>query len=175
MNKNFNDSLEHLSKTEPTQGQMLEYYLAIKTLVESLTHCDVLSIFRNVDNALFHLERFRGQFIDRTTLTGKQSILSRRLHTYIRKCMDNHIGYILDEMITNKRGLTIWYGFIKGLSSNKNSYHKAIKEADHVYNLNKVTDNFIMLGLLQMWEKENFADAINWLNNNDNEGEAGTA
>lgn len=175
MTKDFDKFCEILSNTKPTQTQMLDYGLAIRELADGLAQNDVWSIFRNVENALYYLERFRGHFVKVPTLTKKQGILARRLHTYIRKCMDNHFGYILNEMITANRGIAVWYAFIKGLDSNKNNYHKAIDEADNAYELNKITDNRIMLGLLQMWKKENFADAIEWLNGGDNEGEAGTA
>lgn len=81
----------------------------------------------------------------------------------MRKCMDCPLGTTLYRMIAENRGLPVWYAFVKSLVANKRNYRDALQDASHQFELDKTTDNLLMLNALQMWDDYDFPDAHDWL------------
>lgn len=154
---------ERLHNTEPARRQMFEYCWAIKELSEGLTERNVWDMFRHIETAQRHLDEFRGNFIKTPVLTDDECEIASALHTYMRKSMDCPLGTILYRLIDENRGLPIWYSFIKGLHANNRRYQAGITAADNEYNLNRTTDNLLMLEALRMWEDYDFTDAYDWI------------
>jgi hypothetical protein len=158
------EQYERLNKLEPTRRQLFEYGWALKELAEGLTSHGVWDMFRHIDQAQRYLTEFRSHFVKTDELTEKEANFSAGLHTYMRKCMDSHLGTMLYSMISEGRGKAIWYAFIKGLIIYKKHFDSAMMRANMAYETDKSTDNLFMLKALAMWgEQENFNDAIEWL------------
>jgi|ERR1035441_83331 hypothetical protein len=162
MNRELEKIYETLNKTEPTRDQMLEYSWAIKELSEGLTSHSVWDMFRHVETAQRHLTEFKGHFIETPKLDENEGNLAGALHTYMRKGMDSPLSVMLYRMIAEDRGTPVWYAFVKGLAANKRSYREAIQAADAGWEVNKTTDNLLMLECLRIWGDQNFADAMAW-------------
>ena len=162
MNKDIEREYERLNKTEATKGQMMEYGWAIKELAEGLSAHSVWDMFRHVEAAQRYLTEFKGNFTQTPKLNEAEANIASGLHTYMRKGMDSSLSCILYRMISENRGLPVWYAFVKGLVANKNSYQAAIHAADAQHDMDKTTDNLLMLKALEMWGDE-WLDPQDWI------------
>lgn len=162
MNKELDKEYERLNKTEPTRWQMMEYSWAIKALSEGLTAHSVWDMFRHVETAQRYLSEFKGHFTKNPELNEAEANIAQGLHTYMRKGMDSALSCILYRMVAENRGTPVWFAFVKGLVANKNNYRAAIRAADTQNDLDKTTDNLLMLKALEMWEQE-WLDPQDWV------------
>ena len=151
-----------LREKELTRPQVLELGWALKELAEAMTERSAWDTLRHVSQAERYITEFRGNLIPVPELTKAEANLSASLHTYMRKGMDSHLSIMLYRMVSENRGIAVWYGFVKGLAANKNDFRDAINAADAVYHGTDTTDNLLMLQALWMWE-DDFKYALDWL------------
>lgn len=162
MNKDFEKEYERLCKIEPTKCQIMDYGWAIRELAEGLSDHSVWDMLRHVETAQRYLTEFKGHFTKNPELNEAEAYIASGLHTYMRKGMDSSLSCILYSMIAENRGLPVWYAFVKGLVANKNNYYAAIAAADVQHDLDKTTDNLLMLKALEMWG-DKWLDPQDWI------------
>ena len=163
-----NELYKTLHEKEPTRYEMLEYGWALKELAEGVTGRSLWDVLRHVSNAERYLAEFRGKMIPTPDLDTGEANIAIALHTYMRKGMDSPLGVILYRLISENKGLPVWYAFVKAINANSNLKNKkhiyqiAIRNAEGVYRTgNDNTDNLLMLSALQMWG-EDFNDFFDW-------------
>ncbi len=169
MDKEFEDNYKKLKDQPIGRNEIFNLTSGLKEIADAISANSAWDGLRHTRNAIRHLDEFRGNIIPTPDLTEEEANLASGLHTYMRKCMDDDLGTILYRLISESRGTNIWYAFIKGaIEGNKNpkmiSYRNGIEEADETFSLsNDTTDDLFMLSALKMWTRENFQDALDWV------------
>jgi len=165
---------ETLRNQELKRNHIFSLSIAMKELADAISGHSVWDALRHATQCIRHVNEFRGDAVPASTLTEDEANLSAGLHTYMRKGMDCPLGTMLYRLISENRGVNIWYAFVKGVFAEqklakgsakfpKCLFHRGIDNAENVYGTaNDTTDDLLMLSALRMWE-EDFPNAIEWL------------
>lgn len=172
---------EELRKKELGRQHIFALSVAMKELADAISGHSIWDALRHTTQCIRYVNEFRGDAVPAQTLTEDQAELSAAFHTYMRKGMDCPLGTMLYRLISENRGVNIWYAFVKGVHNEqknpkctwKRAYYEAIQSAENVYSNSNDTDDLLMLSALKLWE-DGFANAVSWVKGDDHEGEAGT-
>jgi hypothetical protein len=116
---------------------------------------DYDSFVRNIKSGMRYFDEFIGDMNPTPKLSEQEANMASSLHTYLRKGTDAEYSIILYRMISESKGINIWYAFIKGITDKKFSYSNGIKLAEAAKDVgNDTTDDYIMLAALNMWEPD---------------------
>lgn len=161
-NAKLESQYELLNKKELTRYETLELTWAIGKLAEALSARSAWNALNNVQAAQRDISTFVGKIVPLPKLTTKEANISSALHTYMRKGMDSHLSVMLYRMISENRGIAVWYAFIKGLAANKLNFREGMEAACNASDIDGTTDNLLMKSALWMWE-EDFPNALEWM------------
>jgi len=157
-----------LREKELTRYQLLELTRAMRELAEGMGEHFAWDTLRHTTNAIRYINEFRGNILPTPKLTDEEANLSANLHTYMRKGMDCPLGTMLYCLISENRGTSIWYAFVKALVSCTDThpirlYAFAVSKAEEMYKAaNNTTDDLFMLSTLRLWE-DDFPNAMTWV------------
>jgi hypothetical protein len=127
----------------------------LKYVAEAFSCHDGDGFVRQIKSGMRYLQEFLGDVHPIPTLTEQEADVTRNLHTYLRKGTDEPFSVIIYRMVTESRGLGIWYSFTKSLAQKPKefNYTTAIKQAEMACHSGfDTTDDYIMLNALRMWE-----------------------
>lgn len=180
-----NPKSKDLHDRELTRYETLELGWSMRELSEAFTSRTGWETLNHANKALSYINEFIGKIVPTPDLTEEDGNLAMALHTYMRKGMDCPLGTLLYNLISENKGLPIWYAFCKEVVScekqlkeknrkmtaeNAASIHRrAIHVAEGIYRSGRSSSgDLFMLSALQMWETD-FPNAIDWVRDGEKE------
>lgn len=156
---------ELTSETKLEHGQTYDIAWALQELGKALAETRTRYAMNHVTSAIRNLNEFLGTVSPVPKITEAEGNISIGLHTYMRKCMDGPLSVILYRLISENRGLCVWYSFVKGLNENNGRFHDAIEYAYRIVHDegHNTSDDLFMEASLRLWEDE-FSSAWKWIN-----------
>jgi hypothetical protein len=145
------------SRIKVTESNRQTAAFGLKYIAEAFSSYDGDDFVRHIKGGMRYLQEFLGDVNPLPSLTEKEADVTRNLHTYLRKGNDEPYSCIIYPMVSESRGLNIWYAFTKSLANDvkKLNYHEALHQAQKAYrDGSDTTDDGIMLAALKMWETD---------------------
>ncbi len=140
------------SDTRLKAEQTYHLAYAVQELGRALGERYTLSAINHAEQAIRNISEFIGDVAPTPELTEVEGEVARNLHTYMRKYMDGPLSCILYRLISDSKGLAIWYAFVKGLVQSNGNYQKAMVSVDEMSQEHGDTDSLLMESSLRLWE-----------------------